>query len=392
MHIARILTRLNLGGPARQVLASDPRLIERGLRVTVYAGEPEPGEGDLRDVLRSRGVRVVDVPTLARPLHLRQDWRAQRFLREQFLEERPDLVHTHTSKAGWLGRRVAQGMGIPSVHTFHGHVLMGHYGRAKARGIATLERRMARRTQALLAVSQATARELVAFGVTTRDRLRVVYAGSELEPLVSAAEPQRRRPVRLAEVLDLPREALCIGVLGRLAPIKNPVGALRAFRAAWPALQAATPRPVHLIFIGDGPERAALERERECMPPAAKANVHLAGAWGNMVDVLPALDLVLSASRHEGLPIALIEAGAVGAPAVATPVGGVPEFVQPGRTGWLGADTGALAEGLRWMVEDEERRTRLGQRARELALSRHSAEALTQRLIDVYLDVRGGRP
>ncbi|HRV82799.1 MAG TPA: glycosyltransferase, partial [Planctomycetota bacterium] len=107
MNIARILTRLNLGGPARQVLASDPNLLKRGYEITVYAGSPEPGEGDLRGELANQGVRVVSVPYLGRKVHPWRDRRALQFLRAALAEQRPDVVHTHASKAGVLGRRVA---------------------------------------------------------------------------------------------------------------------------------------------------------------------------------------------------------------------------------------------------------------------------------------------
>ena len=125
MRIARILTRLNLGGPARQVLASDPVLVARGHQVRVYAGTPEPGEGDLFDELAERGVDVRRVPNLARGVNPAKDLLAQRFLKKELLAYQPDLVHTHASKAGLLGRRAARALkgNAILVHTFHGHVL-----------------------------------------------------------------------------------------------------------------------------------------------------------------------------------------------------------------------------------------------------------------------------
>src|SRR5262245_62309766 len=108
MRIARVLTRLNLGGPARQVLAGDPRLVERGHVVRIFAGTPEPGEGDLFDAARARGLDVVRVPGLGRGWALAGDMQARAFLRRAFAEFAPDVIHTHASKAGALGRSAAK--------------------------------------------------------------------------------------------------------------------------------------------------------------------------------------------------------------------------------------------------------------------------------------------
>ncbi|MHC4379176.1 MAG: glycosyltransferase, partial [Planctomycetota bacterium] len=129
MRIARILTRLNLGGPARQVLASDPLLAGRGHQLRLFCGQPESGEGDLADQARAAGLDVVAVPGLERRPSAWRDLRAQAFLRRALKAFDPDVVHTHAFKAGWLGRTAAK-RATPRaarVHTFHGHVLEGYF-------------------------------------------------------------------------------------------------------------------------------------------------------------------------------------------------------------------------------------------------------------------------
>ncbi|MEM8710585.1 MAG: glycosyltransferase, partial [Planctomycetota bacterium] len=151
MRIARVLTRLNFGGPARQVMASDPVLTSRGHSVTVFAGEPEDGEGDLSDALRDAGIDVRHVPGLRRGLTgaLRDDRRARRYLAEALRALRPEIVHTHASKAGALGRQAARRAlpEVPRVHTFHGHVLEGYFPGPISRLLQRVEAREARQTR-----------------------------------------------------------------------------------------------------------------------------------------------------------------------------------------------------------------------------------------------------
>ncbi|MDF1836562.1 MAG: glycosyltransferase family 4 protein [Planctomycetota bacterium] len=383
MRIARILTRLNLGGPARQVLESDVRLMQLGHQVRVYCGEPEAGEGDLTAALEGQGVEVVRVPTLARAIRPMKDRRAYQFLRRELQAYDPDLVHTHASKAGWLGRMAAGGMRARVVHTFHGHVFDGHFSRAKVQGLLRIERYLARRTDQLVAVSEATRRELVARKVAPVKHIRVVYGGADVCGLSELSRSQ----ATLRKDLGIGESDLVIGVLGRLAPIKRTHLALEAFIRAWPDLP-----PARLVFIGDGPGRLRLEQDLEKCAPEIKASVFLAGPWANMATMLPDLDLLLSASRHEGLPISMVEAGACGVPSVATPVGGVGEFVVPGMTGWVGKDVPELAAGLVALGVDAELRSRMGRGARDLALRQHDGDGFADRLERLYWDTLEGTP
>ncbi len=377
MRIARILTRLNLGGPARQVLESDARLLAFGHEVRVYCGSPEPGEGDLTQALLEQGVQVVRVPGLARAIRPWKDRRALQFLRGELEAFDPDIVHTHASKAGWLGRLAAGPLRARALHTFHGHVFEGHFSKPKVAALVRIERFLARRTDQLIAVSEATRRELVARRVAPVERIRVVYGGADVASLVELNRDQ----ATLRRDLGIGPDELVICVLGRLAPIKRTNLALAAFVKAWPDLP-----PARLVFIGDGPGRLRLEQDLEKCAPEVKASVFLGGPWVNMAAMLPDLDLLLSASRHEGLPISMVEAGACAVPSVATPVGGVGEFVVPGLTGLVGRNVDELAAGLVALGSDPGLRARLGRGARDLALRQHEGHAFAERLEQVYLD------
>jgi glycosyltransferase involved in cell wall biosynthesis len=364
VRIARVLTRLNLGGPARQVLASDPLLASRGHEVRVFAGRPAPGEGDLFDVLQARGLDVVRVPGLARGLGP-ADVLAGRTLRRCLREFGPDLVHTHASKAGVLGRRAAWGLpGVRTVHTFHGHVLEGYFTPLVSRILLRIETSLAARTDRIVAVSHATGDDLIRLGVVAEERLTVIPPGIELGPLL---------------VLPGRSNHLLVGVVGRLAEVKRPGLALEVFEL----LCERYPR-LHLCFVGDGDQRRSLERRILGGPEAVTRRVHLVGAQPNMVAVMADLDVVLSTSRSEGMPVALIEAAAAGKPVVATGVGGVPELVAHERTGYLGQDVDELAYGLAQLLDDADLAQDMGHRARLRVAQRHSAEALTDRLEGLY--------
>jgi glycosyltransferase involved in cell wall biosynthesis len=380
VRIARILTRLNLGGPARQALASDPWLQARGHELRVFVGEPEAGEGDLAQELAAQGVSVVRVPGMGRQVRPWADARARRFLVSALREYAPDLVHTHASKAGALGRRAAWKLGLPTVHTFHGHVLAGYFPAPVSWILRRVEARLARGTTRVLAVSQATAQDLVSFGVLPAERIHLQPPGVVLDGF---GQPDQGAG-SLRGPLGIPAEALVVGVIGRLAEVKRPCLALESF-----AIAAQQEPRLHLVYVGDGAERGKLEAAAARLTEEVARRVHLAGPRERMGGVYQDLDLVLGASRSEGLPVAFIEAGAAGLPVVSTPVGGVPELVEHGRTGVLAEDARGLAAGLLELAQEPGKRHTMGGLARERALERHSAAALGAGLEAHYRQVLG---
>ena len=375
MRIARILTRLNLGGPARQALAADPVLRQRGHEVRLFTGTAESGEGDLFDRFLERGLDVVRVPGLRRRPGPIADFRAGRFLRSALREFRPDVVHTHASKAGLLGRRAAWSVGAATVHTFHGHVLEGYFPERISRMLRTTERKLAERTDAIVAVSHATADDLVRLEVVPEQRVVVVPPGVDLAALLEL----RARSGFLRRLVGADENALLVGVLGRLAEVKQPEKAIEVFEL----LQARYP-DLHIVFIGDGDQWGILERRIQSGSEAVRARVHMVGARENMVAVLSDLDVLLMTSRSEGMPVSLIEAAAAGIPVVSTPVGGVPELVAHERTGWLGESVDELGYGLAQYLDSEDLRRDAGSRARLRVRERHSGQALATRLEAVY--------
>ena len=384
MRIARVMTRLNLGGPARQALASDPELLARGHELRLCAGSPLDGEGDLFDEARDLGMDVVRIPGLGRDPRPAADFAALRSLRRELSDFQPEVLHTHASKAGFLGRLASRGRAWARVHTFHGHVLEGYFSRPVSGALIWSERRLAQGTTRLIAVSDKTRLDLVRLGVASADKIEVVSPGVDISGFLRLSPSMDDAGSSFRAQCGCEEGDLLVGVVGRLAEVKRPCVALEAFRRA--ALKEPSLR---LVFVGDGSERRLLEARLAELEPGLRSRVCLMGNQVSMLPVFAACDLALLSSRSEGMPVALIEAAAGAVPVVATPVGGVPELVVNGETGRLAEEAEGLARCLVELSRHERLRVDMGLAARARVRERHSAKALADRLEGIYDGVVG---
>jgi glycosyltransferase involved in cell wall biosynthesis len=372
-----LVTRMNIGGPAGQVLLLAKAASARWPTL-VAAGKPPPEEGELSDP----DVPVLRVP-LVRPLRPAADLQALVSLRHLQRTSGARLVHTHMAKAGTLGRLAALSLGARHrprlVHTFHGHVLSGYFGRAQQAGFLELERALAKRTDVLIAVSPEVRDELVDLGVGRASQYRVVALGLDLGRLQQVGTPAVPTG-QLRSTLGLGPEVPLAGVLGRLVPIKDHETLLGALSQV-PGL--------HLAVLGDGELRGSLEARARELGVGERA--HFLGWWPDVATALADLDVVVLSSRNEGTPVALIEALAAARPVVATDVGGVAHVVQDGETGWLcrEGDPTALAELLRRSVSASGRETgaRLGEEGRRRAVARFGKEKMLAEHLSIYQDL-----
>jgi glycosyltransferase involved in cell wall biosynthesis len=374
LRIARVIARLNVGGPAQHAILLTAGLDPSRFQSTLITGIPDPDEGDLTPQARSRGIAPVVIPPLGRAIRPARDLAALGRLVGLFRRLRPDLVHTHTAKAGTLGRVAAGLAGVPIlVHTFHGHVMEGYFSPALSRVFLGVERALARRTDRIVTVSPRVRQSLLALGIGRPEQVEVVPLGLPLQRF-AAAGPGR---ARLRERHGLPPEVPLLGIVGRLVPIKD-----------HPTLFAALTREeagtAHLLVVGDGGRRAALEAMARDLGLAGR--VHFLGWRDDLEAILPELDVVICCSRNEGTPVALIEAMAAGVPVLSTDVGGVGDLLVHGKSGWLvpPGDPAALARGIRDLLADPERRRRMVGAARPAALDSHSASGLIRRIEALY--------
>ena len=373
-RVLRLVTRLNIGGPARQALLLTKELQDR-FPTVLAAGRPTESEGEMSDP----DVAVRYVP-LVRPLHPQSDMQALGAVRRLMLETRPAIVHTHMAKAGLVGRATAATVRpIPrTVHTFHGHVLEGYFRPAVQRTFIEIERRMAARTDALVAVSEEIRDGLLALGIGRPAQYRVIPLGFDLSAFAAVGAPTGV----LRRTLALDPEIPLVGVIGRLVPIKDLATAITA---------VARLEGVHLVFVGDGECRSELEARASAAGVADR--VHFTG-WWDVPAALSDVDVVLLTSRNEGTPVSLIEAAAARRPVVATRVGGVPLVVEDGVTGLLApaGDPAALAAHVERLLGSPDLRRSMGEAAQQRVMDRFSKQRLLRDVAELYTGLLPGRP
>jgi len=378
VRVLRLFSRLNVGGPSVHVILLTAGLKDRGYETHLVIGQESPREGNLFDLAALKGVAWVALPGLGREVRPWRDLRALLGLYRMMRSFRPHIVHTHTAKAGMLGRLAARVAGVPVVvHTFHGHVLRGYFGPLTTAFYRAVERRLGASSDVLVAVSDSVKRDLVALGVAPAAKIRVIPLGLDLEPLAGVLPRGSLRGEA-----GVPESAPVVGIVGRLAPIKD-VG---TFLRAAAAVRAAVPA-VRFAVVGDGEERGRLEAERARL--GLEDCVFFHGWRRDMAAVYGDLDVVVNCSRNEGTPVALIEAMAAGRPVVATRVGGTPDLLGDGRRGLLvpPGDAGALATGV---VDALRRRDPVLARAREgqaYVLAHHSSRRLIDDVDALYREL-----
>jgi glycosyltransferase involved in cell wall biosynthesis len=381
LRIVRVIARLNMGGPAHHVGLLGAGLDPKRYDSLLLYGDLGAGEDSLEPSVRARGIQMEHVPGLRPEIRPWDDMRALVALIREIRRRRPDIVHTHTAKAGMLGRLAAILAMRPRpviVHTYHGHVLEGYFGRAKTALYQRLERWLARRSDALIGVSSATVDDLVRLGVGDRAKFRVIPIGLDLDPFVEASaadgEPFRDEAgVRNGELL--------LTFVGRLVPIKRVDVLLRAVSHAR-ELGAS----VRLAVVGDGPLRSELEALARDLGMAHA--VFFAGYRGDMVPVAAAGDLAVLSSDNEGTPVSLIEAAAAAKPAASTTVGGVSDVVLP-ECGLLTppGEPEALGEAIAALAGNAERRASMGDAARRHVTQRFTVERLVSDIGHLYEDL-----
>lgn len=416
MKIVRIIARLNVGGPARHVAWLTAGMHDAGHEAVLVAGVVPEGEADMTYFARSLGVEPFVVPEMSREISLKDVvtiWKLYRLLQR----ERPQVVHTHTAKAGTVGRlagmlyrwatpSVLWGRPRPCrfVHTYHGHIFHSYYGPLKTRLFLMIERLLARiATDRIVVISRQQHREIhERFKVGRRDQFAIIPLGLDLAPF-------ERWETRRAEA-RLEGGDILVGIVGRLTEVKNHVLFLEAVSILKERRGLAVRRSgdggisgrVRFLVIGDGHLRDELESRARALGLAD--DVQFVGFRDDPENFYPALDIVALTSLNEGTPLTLIEAMANACPSVATGVGGVVDLLgAPSREGASNCtaerdryvvcergvrvapgDAMAFSRGLELLVDDEQLRRAMGERGRRFVERHYSLDRLLGDMSGLY--------
>jgi glycosyltransferase involved in cell wall biosynthesis len=372
-RVLRIITRLAVSGVSTHVTLANQLLTRRGWETLLVHGRVQPDELEIDLPIADVATQRID--SLARPVAPISDMRAAASLLGVVRTFRPDIIHTHHSKAGLLGRSVAMVADIPRVHTFHGHVFEGYFGPRTSMAIVTAERLLAGRTSRLIALSPLQRDDLLSRGIGRPDRFEIVPLGLDLERFRAVDRGEARSR------LGLPPNAIIVVMVGRLVPIKRVDRLVRVFANLYGRRPDA-----HLYVIGDGSERAAAEDQ--AVAAGVGDAITFCGWRSDTATWYAAADFVVLSSDNEGTPLALIEAAAAGRPAVATSVGGVADVVIDGVTGLLAPaiDEGALTDAMCRLADDPRLRARLGAAA-PAAADRFGIGRLVDDLERIYCDL-----
>ena len=407
MKVIRIIARLNVGGPAKHVVWLTSGLQDAGFNTLLVTGTVPEGEEDMSYFADEEGVRPLYFPEMSREISLQDAITVWKLFR-LFLRERPDIVHTHTAKAGTVGRAAgflyrwltpAALVGKPReckfVHTYHGHVFHSYYGRSRTRVFLAIERLLARMiTDRLIVISKQQSVEIgEKFRVGRSEQIKVIPLGLDLRVF----EDHASRRARFRHELCIPDHTILIGIVGRLTEIKNH----QMFLNVVSRLKSIDPKfrrqgEVRFIVIGDGALRETLEQQAYALD--IDKDVIFVGGRKDPEYFYPALDLVALTSRNEGTPLTLIEAMANARPVVATNVGGVVDLLgdvvedgpyQVCRRGIAvpPGDEEAFAAGLSRIIHDQSLRQELGERGLEFVEVNYSKERLFEDIKSLYQEL-----
>ncbi len=386
MRIAHVITRMIIGGAQENTLYNCADLIQHyNDEVLLLTGPAVGPEGDLHDRIRAAGVPVKLLPELRREIQPLRDWRALAKIRQALAAFRPDVVHTHSAKAGFLGRLAAWNLGVPAViHTVHGAPFHPYQGRGARTLFRWCETFAARRCHHLVSVADAMTDMLVASGVAPRSKFTTVYSGMEVEPFLDA---HQHREAARAE-FGFGEEHVVVGKIARLFNLKGHVYLIQA------AKQVVALQPnVRFLLVGDGVLRGQFESQ--IRQAGLADHFHFTGlvAPSRIPYCLSAMDLLAHTSLREGLARTLPQALIAGKPVVSYDIDGAREVIIPGETGYLLRPEAVdeLASAIVELAQDKALRQRLGAEGRQRFTDQFRHETMTRRLREIYQETLRGR-
>ena len=393
IKVIHIITRLDMGGSAQNTLLTalnhDPQrygvcLIKgSSLESAMTKAETKLVEDQLESA-REQGIVIIDLPSLVRRISPINDLKAFISIFLLLRRSKPDIVHTHTSKAGILGRLAAWVARVPIViHTPHGHVFYGHFGRSLSRMFLQMEKLLGRITHHQIALTPEEGNDYLNFGVAKSDNISVIHSGVDLNCFkrsTTESNPKKNE-------LGIPPDSLVVGYVGWLIPIKGVTYLVDAMAE----VVQRHPNSL-LLLVGKGDEKGEEETNlRERVDSLGlEDRVRFLGWRPDVDEIMSCFDIFVLPSLNEGMGRVLVEAMATGLPIVASSVGGIPDLVKDGENGLLvpPANAGALEQAISDLLSDKPRRKRMGETGKRMC-GLYSIEAMVEKIDNLYSRLLG---
>ncbi|MEJ7588410.1 MAG: glycosyltransferase [Ferruginibacter sp.] len=389
--ILRIHNRLIVGGPSLNVTLLSTQL-DPEFETKLLVGKKDPHEKDAGYIAQQLGITPIEITEMRRSILPFNDLKAYFKIKKIIREFKPDIVHTHASKSGAIGRLAASSCKVKLiVHTFHGHVFHSYFSKPISYLIVSLERFLAKKTNAIIAISDLQRKELVdIYKIAPASKIFTIPLGFNLGKY---SLDQDKKRVLFRNKYGFGATEIIIGIIGRLVPIKNH----GMFVEVAAVIKKTSGSNVRFAIIGDGASLPVIEQKSLAMGltysyyvthPKAKTDI-VVTSWETEIDqVVAGLDIVVLTSYNEGTPVSLIEAQAAYKPVVSTKVGGVEDLITHGENGFLTSvnDVDSFANYVSMLINDSELRDRMGKTGYDTVINRYSKERLIKDVKKLYLD------
>lgn len=379
VKVLRIINRFNIGGPTYNATFLT-RFLPDEFETLLVGGLPEPDERDSLHIPQSYGVEPVLIAEMKRLPDVTSDRAAYKKLKQIIQEYQPDIVHTHAAKAGALGRKAAKACNVPViVHTYHGHVFHSYFGTLKTRLYKFIERRLARFSDGIIAISPLQKQELaLEHRICPSEKITVIPLGFDLGKF---RENLAEKRATTRERYRLEEDEVAVAIIGRLAPIKNHGLFLEVVeRLATQGIRA------RYFIVGDGSERPWIETKVQELNERHGIQIEMTSWITDIATFNAGMDIICLTSDNEGTPVSLIEAQACDLPVISTDVGGVRDIVSEGKTGFVvpKKDPLAFAEKLGLLITEKKIRSELSQNGWKFVEEQFNYTTLAGNMAEYY--------
>lgn len=390
-RVLRIINRFNLGGPTYNA-AYLTKYLPSQYETLLIGGAHSESEEDSLHITQQLGIDPIIIPEMKRDISPKEDHIAYKKIHQLIDWFKPDIIHTHASKAGALGRLAGIRSRTPIiVHTFHGHVFHSYFNKVKTQAYISIERKLAQHTDAIVAISPLQKRELVDdFAIASEDKVKVVPLGFDLSRF---KENQSGKRKLFRTKYDVQDDVIAIGIIGRLVQIKNH----QLFLELAKKVIANTTKKVVFFVIGDGELMSALQAEAIALQlntvNGSQNNVVFTSWIKNVDEAIAGLDIIVMTSNNEGTPVSLIEAQAGERAIVSTEVGGIKDIIIPGKTGLISpsGQLDGLYNNLSKLIENDEERILMGASGFEFVKDKFTYARLAENMDNLYANLLNAR-